>query len=352
MMIAIYRSGFLPRNYLLIPKVINNNLHNKFQISKKFKSTSSETNQKSELENVPLKKSKRNSKQEHEVSSGQNRKSLEPIKLKDYDPKNFNPDTQPNETSAIHTSKGWFYIPKQFHITDKEPQLFLENIFKLRKFSSNKEIQDYIINEMCTTYQPETQPTKLKRKQLKLNEEMRKRKNLFKEQMLEINLEEFNAKLKKSQEPKPTKEVKPTKKGPKLREPKESTKLRFKITNNKVEIKGNLNLKHTWLYYQSKQLTQIPRLTKLEISNNWKKLPQNIKNQYHKDYRKLLLSGKDYYSGEIVDLSSRLSQLVEDDGFRCRKTRNELSFENRIKRSEKSRHSDDKNTENKRATVD
>ncbi|KAI5963169.1 uncharacterized protein KGF55_002961 [Candida pseudojiufengensis] len=273
-----------------------------------------------------------------EKKTRRKRKST-PKPPKIFDPSTFDPINNPNEASAIYTNLGWFFIPKHLHLTDQEPRSSINRFFSLKNFKKNQTpqniIQDSIINEWCPSYEPEKIPIKLKRKEIKSIEEMKIRKNLFKEQMLEINLDEIKKKLQsqQSQAKKSDDKVSTIKS---KKPSREETKLRFKIDpeTGKVEIKGNLNLKHIWLYYQSKQLIKFPNLTKTEITKMWKKISDKDKSRYYEEYKNLLLSGKDYYNGKIVTLESRLSFQIEKDGFQARKNRNEIILENRAKRME------------------
>ncbi|KAI5960219.1 hypothetical protein CANMA_004056 [Candida margitis] len=236
-----------------------------------------------------------------------------------FDFANFDPHANPNEASAIYTSLGWFFIPLKYN-TDKQPRLLLDQEFKRNRFTTNtnhEKIQQFIY-KWCQDYTPTIYKKKMSSK---IESEQKKLQLLFRQQMSDKIHTEEEAKAKEIERANKANGV--------------SDKLRFKLDpqTQQVEIRGILKMTNVFNYYIQKQTQRIQSdadykkspLTTREIrstlSKDWSGLSPEKKDAVKQEYLKLLSSGKDYHLGEVVDLDSRLSDEVSEDGFRFKKSK-------------------------------
>ncbi|CCG24439.1 hypothetical protein CORT_0F02140 [Candida orthopsilosis Co 90-125] len=239
-----------------------------------------------------------------------------PKSSKPFDFVNFDPQTNPNEASAIYTSLGWFYVPLK-HNTDKQPRILLDKEFTRNKFTdatNREQIQQFIYN-WCQGYTPNVYKKKVS---YKAESEQKKLDKLFRQQMTDkVHID---------------KHVKCTKEAQRLNNKANggNDKLRFRINSQTgdVEIRGVLKMTSVFNYYLQKQTRagQVDANTKespstsrqirQKISKQWNELSQDDKDAIKREYWDVLLRGKDYHLGKEVDLESRLGDAISEDGFR------------------------------------
>lgn len=241
---------------------------------------------------------------------------------KPYDFTTFDPETNPNEASAIFTSLGWFYIPLKYN-TDKQPRLLLEKEFASHNFThdtSRDQVQEFIYN-WCRGFTPAVYKKKVS---LKAESEQKKLDLLFRQQM--------SNKVHSTED---TKEDAKISKRLNNKANGYNDKLRFKIDPElkQVEIRGMLKMTSVFNYYILKQshLDEL-QLEKKEltskqfrdmIASQWNELDSDAKEKVKLEYLELLASGKDLYLGNEVDLELRLSDEVLEDGFRFKKLKSD-----------------------------
>ncbi|CAK9686617.1 unnamed protein product [Candida parapsilosis] len=243
-----------------------------------------------------------------------------PKQIKPFDFANFDPQADPNEASAIYTNLGWFYIPLRYN-TDKQPRILLNKEFTRNGFTKDtdrEQIQQFIY-QWCASFTPTVYK---KKTSFKAESEQKNLDLLFRQQM--------SQKVHADLETKRTREEQRFKNEAN----RSNDKLRFKIDpdTKKTEIRGWLKMTNVFNYYIQRQTYEGELKTELEklamtpwkirqiVSKEWNKLSSTEKDAIKQEYLEILSRGKDYHLGKEVDLESRLSDEVSEDGFRFKKS--------------------------------
>lgn len=230
---------------------------------------------------------------------------------------NFDPENKPNETSAVYTRFGWFYIPTEFYLDGKigvEIQNSLDDN-GVTSQTPKSEIQRLIL-EWCRD-----QPYETKKKYT--------RKRASKKEAPEVILDRlFNdAKNGSVGEHKhePTVEGLPYEiEKAMLKVTSRSVFAKFDESTGKYEIKGAITQGAAYQYYLSKEWNHFRDLyitikkTREALGKAWKNKTPEEREAMRLEFLEMLKNGKDLVAGKIVPLELRLTKTVFNDGYRLR----------------------------------
>ncbi|KAI5967514.1 hypothetical protein KGF57_000354 [Candida theae] len=238
---------------------------------------------------------------------------------KPYDFTKFDPQTNPNEASAVFTSLGWYFIPLKYN-THKQPRLQLEEEFVRNHFTNTtnrEEVQEFIY-DWCRGHIPTVHKKKMS---FKSELEQKKLDLLFRQQMRDgVTNETVDKEFRDAQRLKN-----------KANAPNEKLRFRIDPTTKKVEIRGALKMTSVFSYYvstrgrqpdsESEKTPLTSRQLRQNATKQWSKLSPMEKKAIKQEYLQLLSNGKDLYYGKEVSLESRLSDEISEDGFRYKKSK-------------------------------
>lgn len=237
---------------------------------------------------------------------------------------NFDPERQPNETSAVYTRFGWFYIPTEFYLDGK----------------IGVEIQNSLDDKGVTLETPKSEIQKLILEWCRQQpyEPKKKIKQRVKRRTPDVILNKFfiNGKNGSVEEEKPEPLVIEQKRKPSdetlarrieretYRVTPRSIFARYDENTGKYEIKGHVSQNAAFQYYLSKEWdnykgqfkTKVE--TRVALGESWKKKTPEEKEALRLEFLEMLQNGQDLASGKIIPLESRLSTAVFNDGFRLR----------------------------------